>query len=121
LLVVFGVAVGVMSPVKQSFLHDSIPTEQRATLVSFDSLIGNLGSVGGQVGLGYVARERGVADGYVLGGIGTLAAIPLVLLLRRRDGPGDHVGGHGGEHAGAHAAQGLPSVCQVEGQAATVS
>jgi hypothetical protein len=62
-----------------------------------------------------------VADGYVLGGIGTIAAIPLVLLLRRRDGPGDHVGGHGGEHAGAHAAQGLPSVCQVEGQAATVS
>ena len=121
LLVVFGVAVGVMSPVKQSYLHDSIPSEQRATLVSFDSLVGNLGSVGGQVGLGYVARERGVGDGYVLGGLGTLVAVPLVLLLRRRDGPGNHVGGRGVEHAGAHAAQGLPSVCQVEGQGATAA
>jgi MFS family permease len=121
LLVVFGVAVGVMSPVKQSFLHASIPTEQRATLVSFDSLVGNLGSVGGQVGLGYVARERGVGDGYVLGGLGTLVAVPLVLLLRRGDGPGDHVDPTHHDHAAAHAAQGLPSVCQVEGQGATAT
>jgi MFS family permease len=121
LLVVFGVAVGVMSPVKQSFLHDSIPTEQRATLVSFDSLVGNLGSVGGQVGLGYVARERGVADGYVLGGLGTLVAVPLVLLLRRRNGPGDHVGGRGDSHPSPHAAVGLPSVCLVEGEGATAA
>jgi hypothetical protein len=107
--------------VKQSFLHDSIPTEQRATLVSFDSLVGNLGSVGGQVGLGYVARERGVADGYVLGGLGTLVAVPLVLLLRRRNGPGDHVGGRGDSHPSPHAAVGLPSVCLVEGEGATAA
>jgi MFS family permease len=92
LLVVFGVAVGTTAPVKQAYLHDLIPSEQRATLVSFDSLVGNLGSVGGQVGLGVVARERGIAEGYVLGGLATAFAVPLLLVLRssssRYDGRG---------------------------------
>jgi MFS family permease len=122
LLLLFGVAVGVMSPVKQAFLHESIPTEQRATLVSFDSLVGNLGSVGGQVGLGYVSRARGVDEGYVLGGLVTVLAVPLVLALRRRHGPGDDVraGRPCGEPA-PHAAQGLPSVCQLEGDGRTAA
>jgi MFS family permease len=83
LLCVFGAAAGTTTPVKQAFLHDSIPTEQRATLVSFDSLVGNLGSVGGQVGLGFVARERGIPEGYVLGGATIAVAIPLLAALRR--------------------------------------
>jgi MFS family permease len=122
LLVVFGIAVGVMSPVMQAYLHSSIPSDQRATLVSFDSLVGNLGSVGGQVGLGAVARDRGIGEGYVLGGVGPVLAVPLVLLLRRRHGGGDHGdpdAARGSEHF--HAAQGLPSVCQVEGEGATAS
>ena len=34
------VAVGVLEPVRQTYLHRSIPTSERATLVSFDSLVG---------------------------------------------------------------------------------
>jgi MFS family permease len=49
-----GVVGGVMQPVRQTYLHLSIPTTERATLVSFDSLVGSLGSIGGQTGLGYL-------------------------------------------------------------------
>jgi len=85
-------AAGVFTPVKQAYLHDLIPGEQRATLVSFDSLVGNLGSIGGQVGLGYVSRERGIADGYVLGGAATVLVLPILAVLRRRGGPADRTG-----------------------------
>ena len=91
MLVVFGIASGTTTPVKQAFLHASIPSEQRATLVSFDSLVGNLGSVGGQVGLGVVARERGIAEGYVVGGAATAIAIPLLLALRLVGADADRV------------------------------
>ena len=92
-LLVFGAASGTTTPVKQAVLHDSIPTEQRATLMSFDSLVGNVGSVGGQVGLGLVARERGIPDGYVLGGALTALAIPVLFALRRVAGRADHAPG----------------------------
>lgn len=92
-LLAFGAASGTTTPVKQAVLHDSIPTEQRATLVSFDSLVGNVGSVGGQVGLGLVARERGIPDGYVLGGAVTALAIPVLFALRRAAGRADRAPG----------------------------
>jgi MFS family permease len=112
-LVVFGIAVGTTAPVKQAFLHESIPSEQRATLVSFDSLVGNLGSVGGQVGLGFVARERGIGDGYVLGGVATAVAIPVLVVLRfvARDSRAETIGG--GSEPAACAAQGLPAIAEV--------
>lgn len=118
LLVVFGVAVGATTPVKQAFLHDSIPSDQRATLVSFDSLVGNLGSVGAQVGLGYVARERGIGEGYVLGGLATAMAVPLLVVLRvvargsRAEGGAD-VGPVDAGDRSPCAAQGLPAVAEV--------
>jgi MFS family permease len=91
-LAVYSVASGVFTPVKQAYLHESIPTEQRATLVSFDSLLGNVGAIGGQVGLGYVSRARGIADGYVLGGAATVLVLPIVFALRRMRGDADRMG-----------------------------
>jgi MFS family permease len=87
------VVAGVLSPVRQTYLHAVIPTEERATLVSFDALLGSLGSVGGQAGLGYLSKVRSIADGFVVGGLATGVAIPLYLLLRRRGEAADVVRG----------------------------
>jgi MFS family permease len=78
------VVAGLLMPVRQTYLHAVIPTEQRATLVSFDALMGSLGSVGGQTGLGYLSKVRSIADGFVLGGLATGVVVPLYLLLRAR-------------------------------------
>lgn len=86
-----GVIRGVTFPVRQSYLHQVIPSEQRATVVSFDSLFGSLGSVGGQTGLGYLSEVRSIASGFVVGGLVTAAAIPLYGLVRRRGEPADLV------------------------------
>ncbi|MGH2699917.1 MAG: MFS transporter [Actinomycetota bacterium] len=85
------IAAGVLEPVRQTYLHNSIPTSERATLVSFDSLVGSLGSVGGQTGLGYLSQERSIPAGFVVGGLATLLAIPIFGRLRSLNEPADRI------------------------------
>ncbi len=85
------VAGGVLSPVRQTYLHQSIPTSERATLVSFDSLMGSLGSVGGQAGLGYLSQERSIPVGFVVGGLTTFLALPIFGRLRALNEPADRI------------------------------
>jgi MFS family permease len=90
---VAAVVAGVLMPVRQTYLHGVIPSEQRATLVSFDALMGSLGAVGGQAGLGYISKVRSIAEGFIWGGIATALAVPLYLLLRARGDAADVVRG----------------------------
>jgi len=84
---------GLLEPVRQSYLHKSIPSSERATLVSFDSLTGSLGSIGWQVGLGYLSQRRSVPAGFVVGGLAMLLALPLFLRLRALKQPADTLTG----------------------------
>jgi MFS family permease len=85
------VAGGLLQPVRQTYLHQSIPTSERATLVSFDSLVGSLGSVGGQTGLGFLSQERSIPAGFVVGGLATLLALPIFGRLRALNEPADRI------------------------------
>jgi MFS family permease len=85
------IAGGVLQPVRQTYLHRSIPSSERATLVSFDSLVGSLGSVGGQTGLGFLSQERSVPAGFVVGGLITILTLPIYARLRALDEPADRI------------------------------
>jgi MFS family permease len=85
------VAAGVLQPVRQTYLHHSIPTSERATLVSFDSLVGSLGSIGGQTGLGYLSQERSIPTGFVVGGLATILALPIFARLRALNERADRI------------------------------
>jgi MFS family permease len=114
LLLLVTAAMGVTGPVKQAYLHQAIPSEQRATVISFDSMMGSAGGILGQTGLGYLSRARSIADGFVVGGVATLLALPVLAILR---GLGDRADGFAGEKAGAIgscAAQGIPTISQVD-------
>jgi MFS family permease len=91
IFLVGAVAFGVQQPVRQTYLHASIPTSERATLVSFDSLLGSLGAVGGQTGLGYLSQERSIPAGFVIGGLTTFLTIPLFTRLRTLNEPADEI------------------------------
>ncbi|MEE8441938.1 MAG: MFS transporter [Spirochaetia bacterium] len=94
-LIVMMISMGATMPVKQAYLHRKTPSEQRATVISFDSLIGSVGSVIGQTGLGWVARHFSLALGYVIGG-GILAlSTPVYRLLARRRDPDDTIASTG--------------------------
>ena len=114
LLLVATVAEGVAMPVQQAYLHQVVPSQQRATVVSSVSLVGSAGGIGGQLGLGYVARAQSVAAGYVTGGLTLLLVLPPLLLLRRRREPADAIVGRKAGKKGPCAAQGLPVVATID-------
>ena len=113
LLCVGGVTIGVQTPVRQAFVHQIVPSDRRATVVSFDSMVSGGGSVVGQTGLGALAGRRGFPAGYVVGGLATLLALPLLLALRRRGDDADFFVGSTPDNACATPA--VPSISQVAG------
>ena len=114
LFLVVTATMGVIGPVKQAYLHQLIPSQQRASVISVDSMIGNAGGVVGQGGLGYLSRERSIADGYVAGGLATLFALPVLFMLRRLGDPADRFVGEKAGVRGTCAPQGIPAVSQVD-------
>ncbi len=107
-------AAGVITPVRQAYLNLSVPSEQRATVISFDSMFQNGGGILGQTGLGYMTRQHGIGNGYLVGGLATVLVLPVLVVIRRLGGAPDIiVGKHAGEE-GLCAAQGLPSISAVD-------
>jgi MFS family permease len=107
-------SVGVTGPVRSAYLHQIVPTEQRATVVSFDSMVSNVGGVGGQIGLGAIGEARSVGAAFVTGGVVTAAALPLLARLRRLGGPADIIIGQRAGAESACAGCGIPAVSAVE-------
>jgi len=95
LLVVWGFVYAVAGPVRQAYLNDMIPSKQRATVLSFDSLFGSLGGVVIQPALGRAADLWGYGTSLVIGGAIELIGIPFLLASRRQGDPADTAGAHG--------------------------
>jgi MFS family permease len=113
-ILLLSVSLGMTGPVHSAYLHQLVPSEQRATVVSFDSMLSNAGSIGGQVGLGALGEARSVGSAFVVGGVATVAALPLLVRLRRLGGAPDEIVGQRAGVEGACAASGLPAVSSVD-------
>jgi hypothetical protein len=70
------------------YLHQSIPSSERATVVSFDSLVG---SIGGSTGLGYLSPVQSVPFGFAVGGAATLLVVPILGRLGALNEPADRI------------------------------
>jgi MFS family permease len=92
LYIVACVLGGIGSPVRSAWLNACIPSEQRATLISLDSLFGEAGGTAGQLGLGYVSRVASIGTAWVIGGIVQIGSLPFLGLARHR-GPASDAGG----------------------------
>ncbi len=114
LLLLMG-ATGVSSPVRSAYLHQVVSSEQRATVVSFDSMVSSVGGIGGQLGLGALGEARSVASAFVVGGLVTTGALPLLGRLRRLGGSADRIDDERAAGVeGACAGSGLPAVSAVD-------
>jgi MFS family permease len=89
LLVIWGFVFAVAEPVVRAYLNDMIPSKQRATVLSFDSLFGSLGGVFIQPALGRSADLWGYGTSLVIGGVIELIGIPLLFASRRQRDPAD--------------------------------
>jgi MFS family permease len=90
-LVLWGLVFAAVMPIRQAYLNGMIPSDQRATVLSFDSLMGNAGGVFIQPGLGKAADVWSYGTSYVIGAGVQALAVPFLLLSRRERAPADTV------------------------------
>ena len=83
LLVLWGLMFAAVMPVRQSYLNALIASEQRATVLSFDSLLGSSGGVVLQPILGRVADVWSYPISYIGCAIVQMLALPFMGLARR--------------------------------------
>ena len=83
LLVIWGSTFATVMPVRQAFINDRIPSDQRATVLSFQSLMGSAGGVASQPILGRAADVWGYPVSYMCSAGIQALAIPFVWLARR--------------------------------------
>jgi MFS family permease len=89
LIVVWGLLFAAATPIRQAYLNGLIPSRQRATILSFDSLMGSSGGVWTQPLLGRAADVWGYAPSYLLGAGISALAVPFLALSRRENAPAD--------------------------------
>jgi MFS family permease len=91
LLMVWGLTFSVSLPIRQAYLNGIIPSQQRATVLSFDNLMGSAGGVAAQPALGRAADVWGYPSAYVLSAGIQLVAVPFLALARREDASSDRI------------------------------
>jgi MFS family permease len=89
LLALWAVVGAAGTPVRQAYLNDMIASKQRATVLSFDSLMGSSGGVVVQPLLGRSADLYGYPASLAVSGVVQLLAAPFILLSRRQRSQAD--------------------------------
>jgi MFS family permease len=89
LIVVWALLFAAVTPIRQAFINGLIPSQQRATILSFDSLMSSTGGVVAQPVLGRAADVWGYPASYVLSSGISALAIPFMVLARRQNSPVD--------------------------------
>jgi MFS family permease len=91
LLAVWGIVFAGSTPVRQAYINDLIPSESRATVLSFDNLMSSSGGVLVQPALGRSADVWGYATSYVIAGAVELVTVPFIVLARREKAASDPI------------------------------
>jgi MFS family permease len=90
-LVIWALMFAALMPVRQTYLNGLIPSNQRATVLSFDSLMGSSGGVVIQPALGKVADNFNYPLSFMSGAGIQLLSLPFILLARREKPQSDKI------------------------------
>jgi MFS family permease len=86
---VWGLLFAATMPIRQTYINGMIPSRQRATILSFDSMMSSTGGVWAQPVLGRAADVWGYAQSYLLSAGIAAFALPAIALSRRENSPAD--------------------------------
>ena len=93
LLILWGLSYSLRMPIRQAYLNGVIPSEQRATVLSFDNLLGSAGGVVAQPALGRIADFRGYPAAYMVSAAIQIISVPFLALTRRENAASDRIDG----------------------------
>lgn len=91
ILVLWGMSFAAVMPIRQAYMNGLIPANARATVLSFDSLMGSSGGVFVQPVLGKIADISSYGLSYIGGAAFQLAALPFIILARRENPKSDKI------------------------------
>ena len=89
LVAVWSMVSAIAVPVRQAFVNGLIPSAQRATVLSFDSLMGSAGGVVTQPALGRAADVSGYPASYLVSAAIQAVSVPFAVLARRERAASD--------------------------------
>lgn len=85
LLALWALVFAAANPIRQAFLNGLIPSDQRATVLSSDNMLGSLGGAAAQPALGKIADAWGYSASYVVAAALQLLAWPFLLLAAAKE------------------------------------
>ncbi len=91
LTAVWGLLFAATMPIRQTYINGMIPSRQRATILSFDSMMSSSGGVWAQPPLGKAADAWGYGPTYLMSAGISALALPFLVLSRRQNVPADTV------------------------------
>ena len=91
LLCAWGLVGAVSTPVRQAYVNALIPSKQRATILSFDSLVSSSGGAIIQPVLGRAADVWSYGTSFALGAMVEMLALPFIYLARQQKSKADEV------------------------------
>jgi MFS family permease len=85
----WGLMFAALMPVRQAYINGLIPSEQRASVLSFDSLMSSSGGIVVQPALGCIADVWSYSSSYFVAAIIQSCALPFLWLARRERAASD--------------------------------
>jgi MFS family permease len=89
LIALWGLVGSAALPIRRAYLNGMIPSQQRATILSFDSLINSAGGIVAQPVLGKSADVWGYQVSYLISAAGSALALPFIARARQLNTPAD--------------------------------
>ncbi len=89
LVVVYSLSSAAIRPIRQAYVNAMIPSAQRATILSFDSMITSSGGIVAQPLLGRAADVWSYPTSYLLSAAASAFALPFVYRSRQYGAPAD--------------------------------
>ncbi len=89
LVTVWGLLFAAMRPIRQTYINGLIPSQQRASILSFDSLMSSSGAVVTQPVLGKAADVWGYPSTYLASAGISAMALPFLARSRAQHAPAD--------------------------------
>ncbi|MDF1595667.1 MAG: MFS transporter [Acidimicrobiia bacterium] len=91
LLVIWALAGSATTPLRQAYINGLISSDRRATVLSFDALMGSGGGVVAQPVLGRVADSWSYSASYAVAALMQAAAVPFLILARKQQAASDPI------------------------------
>ncbi len=89
LIFIWALIFASLTPIRQSYINGLIPSAQRATVLSFDSLMGSSGGIFIQPMLGKVADIYNYPISYAVASAIQVIAVPFLLLSKKQKAKAD--------------------------------